>query len=63
MSFMPADAPEFEEVRQRHDEWMEIGRQEMLAEAEHGERLLRELSLKQTESADIELPVAPVAQN
>ena len=34
MSFMPTDTPEFEEVRQQHDAWMESSRLELLAETE-----------------------------
>lgn len=37
MSFMPTDAPEFEEVRQRHDAWMERSRRELMTDVEDGE--------------------------
>ncbi|MER3547236.1 MAG: hypothetical protein C4338_06380 [Rhodanobacteraceae bacterium] len=42
MSFMPEDAPEFEEIRQCHDAWIKRSRLELMAETGHadGARML-----------------------
>lgn len=37
MSFMPEDAPEFEEIRQCHDAWIKRSRLELMAETGHAD--------------------------